>query len=66
MVCEDNPQARTIVITGHRTETDRLIEQMVAERADAVCYKPFNVPVLLAKLRELAAANEEGAGHPPR
>ena len=65
MVRDSNPQARTILITGHRSEMDRLIDRMMAEGADAVCYKPFDVPALLAKLRELAAAPEEGDGHPP-
>lgn len=63
MVREGNPQARTILITGHRSEMDQLIDQMVSEGADAVCYKPFDVPALLAKLRELAGAHEE-AGIP--
>jgi CheY-like chemotaxis protein len=66
MVREANPQARTILITGHRSETDPLIDRMVADGADAVCYKPFDVPALLAKLGELARAHEEETGHPPR
>ena len=61
-----NPQARTILITGHRSEMDQLIEQMIAEGADAVCYKPFHVPELLEKLEKLAGASQEGAGHGPR
>jgi len=65
MVRDSNPQARTILITGHRSEMDRLIDRMMAEGADAVCYKPFDVPALLAKLRELAVAHGDGAGHPP-
>jgi CheY-like chemotaxis protein len=66
MVRDANPQARTIVITGHRSEMDQLIDRIVAEGADAVCYKPFDVPALLAKLGELAGAHEEETGHPPR
>jgi CheY-like chemotaxis protein len=66
MVREANPQARTIVITGHRSEMDQVIEQMIAEGADAVCYKPFNVPELLAKLEQLSGAHNEEAGRPPR
>jgi CheY-like chemotaxis protein len=66
MVREANPQARTILITGHRSEMDQLIDRMVAEGADAVCYKPFDVPALLTKLGELAVANGEETGHPPR
>jgi CheY-like chemotaxis protein len=53
LVRQSNPQARTVVITGHRTEMDRLVQQVVAEGADAVCYKPFDVPKLLDTLRQL-------------
>ena len=45
---------------------DQLIEQMLAEGADAVCYKPFDVPELLEKLEQLAGASQEGAGHGPQ
>jgi DNA-binding response OmpR family regulator len=65
MVRDANPQARTIVITGHRSEMDQVIERMIAEGADAVCYKPFDVPELLAKLAQLSGGHEE-AGRPPR
>jgi CheY-like chemotaxis protein len=61
-----NPRARTILITGHRPELDRRVEQIIAEGADAVCYKPFNIPELLAKLEQLAGAHDEENGHPPR
>ncbi len=54
-----NPQARTVVITGHRSETDRLVQQVLTEGADAVCYKPFDVPALLGTLKKLA---EEHSG----
>ena len=46
IVREANPQARTILITGHRSETDQLVAQVLAEGADAVCYKPFDVPAI--------------------
>jgi len=65
-VREANPQARTILITGHRSEMDELIGQMMAEGADAVCYKPFHVPELLAKLEQLSGGHQEEAGSPPR
>jgi hypothetical protein len=45
---------------------DQLIDKMVAEGADAVCYKPFDVPALLAKLGELAGGDDEETGLPPR
>ncbi len=53
-----NPQARTVVITGHPTEMDPVVQRVVAEGADAVCYKPFDVPRLLSVLERLSA------GHP--
>jgi CheY-like chemotaxis protein len=53
LVREANPQARTIVITGHRSEMDEVIRQMLSAGADAVCYKPFDVPKLLDTLQRL-------------
>ncbi len=37
---------------------------MIAEGADAVCYKPFDVPELLGKLEQLAGGHQEEAGSP--
>jgi CheY-like chemotaxis protein len=59
-VREANPEARTVVITGLRAELDKLVEQIVGEGADAVCYKPFDVPQLLATLDRLTKAGPEG------
>jgi two-component system response regulator HydG len=53
LVRQTNPQARTIVITGYRSEMDQLIQKVVSEGADAVCYKPFDVPRLLDTLQQL-------------
>jgi CheY-like chemotaxis protein len=57
-----NPQARTVVITGFRSEMDKLIQRVMTEGADAVCYKPFDVAKLLDTLDKLALerANEPG------
>jgi two-component system, NtrC family, response regulator HydG len=52
-VRQTNPQARTIVITGHRSEMDRHVQQMLQEGANAVCYKPFDIPLLLATVNRL-------------
>ena len=49
-----NPQARTVFITGHRSEMDERIKQAMSEGADGVCYKPFDVPNLLSTLQKLA------------
>ena len=54
MVRQTNPEARTVVITGHRSEMDLLVKKVVDEGADAVCYKPFDVPRLLTTLEKLS------------
>ncbi|MBI3463312.1 MAG: response regulator, partial [Planctomycetes bacterium] len=51
---EANPEARAILISGYRTELEEVITQVVSEGADAVCYKPFDVPSLLETLGRLA------------
>jgi CheY-like chemotaxis protein len=53
LVRQANPQARTIVITGHRSETDEQVQKIVDSGADAVCYKPFDMPQLLQTLDQL-------------
>jgi CheY-like chemotaxis protein len=54
-VRETNPEARTVVITGNRSETDEMVRKVLAEGGDAVCYKPFDVPTLLTMLEKLTA-----------
>lgn len=49
-----SPGARTVVITGHPREADELVRRVVRAGADAVCYKPFDLPRLLATLDALA------------
>jgi CheY-like chemotaxis protein len=69
LVRQANPQARTIVITGHRAEMDQRVQQLLQEGADAVCYKPFDIPKLLAALNRLTQneATPHGAsGEAPR
>ncbi len=53
MVRQVNPQARAVVITGHRGEMDDRVEAVLRQGADAVCYKPFEVSGLLATLERL-------------
>lgn len=48
------PQARTVLITGHRSETEQLVRDALQRGADAVCYKPFDVPQLLETVRQLS------------
>lgn len=52
-VREANPAARTVLITGYAGEMTELVEQVQKEGADAVCYKPFDMNVLLTTLDEL-------------
>jgi CheY-like chemotaxis protein len=59
LVREVNPQAKTVVITGHREEMSALVQQVLAEGADAICYKPFDVPGLLGTLQKLAQSKKE-------
>ena len=59
LVRDCNPQARTILITGHRSEMDQLVQKVVSEGADAVCYKPFDIPRLINTVSKLAAEHKE-------
>jgi two-component system, NtrC family, response regulator HydG len=63
-VRQSNPRARTILITGFPFEVESLVEQTLAEGADAVCYKPFDVPHLLQTLDQLARKHD-GPGNGP-
>jgi CheY-like chemotaxis protein len=58
LVRQNNPQARTVLITGHRTEMDHLIQRLFAEGADSICYKPFELPSLVKTLHQLTAARK--------
>lgn len=53
LVRKANPAARTLFITGHRSEMDVLLKRVINEGADGVCYKPFDVPNLLSTLNQL-------------
>lgn len=59
---QESPTARTVLITGHRAELDGRVRQALREGADAVCYKPFDVPELLTTLENLAAKRQNGGG----
>jgi CheY-like chemotaxis protein len=58
LVRDTNPKAGTVLITGHRSEMDQTVQQVIAEGADAVCFKPFDVPTLLETLRRLTQAHQ--------
>ncbi|HVX64248.1 MAG TPA: response regulator [Pirellulales bacterium] len=51
-----NPQTRTVLITGMRNEMEQMVDATLAEGADAACYKPFDIPVLLQTLQQLTKA----------
>lgn len=51
-----NPEARIVVITGHRAESEPAIDLLRADGVDAVCYKPFDIPSLLGMVAQLAEA----------
>lgn len=55
MLREANPEARTLIITGHRLEFEQLVAQVLADGADAICYKPFDLDQLLGTLGRLAS-----------
>lgn len=55
---EVDPDARTMIITGHREEVDPLVRKAIDEGADAVCYKPFDVPLLLRTLEKLIGTHK--------
>jgi two-component system response regulator HydG len=69
LVRATRPDARTVVITGHRAEMDPVVREVLAEGADAVCYKPFDLPGLLGTLEQLTAGQPGpgggGGGVPP-
>ena len=50
-----NPEARTVLITGYRNEMESLLSDL-SGHADAICYKPFDVPALIQTVKELVGA----------
>jgi two-component system, NtrC family, response regulator HydG len=56
---ETNPQSRTVLINGYRTDINALVTQLSREGANAVWYKPFHVPELIATMRKLAEDGRE-------
>jgi DNA-binding NtrC family response regulator len=60
LVRGNSPQSRTVLITGHRSDLEAAVQEVLQEGADAVCYKPFDVPALLDTLRKLSQAQRGG------
>jgi DNA-binding response OmpR family regulator len=53
LVREANPEARTVLITGARPEMEELVNQVLSEGADSICYKPFDVQELVQTVDRL-------------
>jgi two-component system response regulator HydG len=53
-VRSSNSKARVVLITGYRTEMQEVIDRAIAEGADTICYKPFDVPGLVRTIEGLA------------
>jgi two-component system, NtrC family, response regulator HydG len=62
LVRATNPQARTLVITGYPSEMESRVQQALNEGANAVAYKPFDMPSLLKQVKALA---QTGQDEPP-
>lgn len=48
-----DPDADVVLVTGHRTETEPLIDELIKGGAVAVCYKPVEIPRLLETIEQL-------------
>lgn len=51
--------ARVILMTGYRDEMEDRIRRSLDEGADAVCYKPFEIPEILTILQRLTTVQTE-------
>jgi two-component system, NtrC family, response regulator HydG len=59
MVRRWNPQTRTVLITGHRGDMERKVEEVMQQGANAVCFKPFNMDQLLETIQNLSRAGHD-------
>lgn len=50
--------ARVILMTGHRQDMEDRIQRSLNAGADAVCYKPFQLPILLETLQRLTTKSK--------
>ena len=55
-LCEQQPNARTVMITGYRTEADTIIAELAENGPDGICYKPIEIPALMETLEQLRPA----------
>lgn len=54
-----NPDAHTVIITGHPRETNDMVDRLLQEGADAICFKPFDIPGLMATVDRLSKTQEK-------
>lgn len=54
-LCESQPNAKTVMITGFRSEADSIIAQLAEKGPDGVCYKPIEIAELMETLGQLRA-----------
>jgi DNA-binding NtrC family response regulator len=66
LVRQVNHGARTVLVTGYRPEMAELIARAINEGADAVQYKPFDVPDLIKTLGNLSRSRRHEASESPR
>jgi DNA-binding NtrC family response regulator len=56
LVQQRNPSARSLVVTGYPADMAEGVKQALAEGAQGVCYKPFDVPQLVSTIRTLVSS----------
>ncbi len=57
-VRQASADAHVVAITGYRSETESLVQQIVADGANVVCYKPFDVHNLLETLARMVQSRK--------
>ena len=56
-----DPEARAVLITGHRNELETQVQSALDAGANAVCYKPFDVHKLLSTVEILSRRGDSPA-----
>lgn len=54
-LCESHPQAKTVMITGYRSEADSIIAELAENGPDGICYKPIAIPELMDTLDQFCS-----------
>lgn len=53
LVRASNPEARTLLITGHESDMGLRVREALSHGVDAICYKPFDVGTLISTVEKL-------------